>query len=58
MSRRLSLYLADIINSVEKIQKYTANLTYENLCEDEIESFMLHMRNPFSLSPCPLVSHL
>ncbi|AFZ50585.1 HepT-like ribonuclease domain-containing protein [Dactylococcopsis salina] len=35
MSRRLSLYLTDIINSIEKIQNYTANLTYENLCEDD-----------------------
>jgi len=35
MSRRLSLYFADIVNSIEKIQKYTANFTYENLCEDD-----------------------
>ena len=35
MSRCLSLYLADILNSIQKIQKYTANLTYEDLCEND-----------------------
>lgn len=34
MSRRLSLYLNDIINSINKIQIYTTNLTYDSLCED------------------------
>ena len=35
MSRSLSLYLTDILNSIEKIQKYTIAITYENLSEDE-----------------------
>ena len=35
MSRHLRLYLVDIISSIEKIKKYTANLSYENLCEDD-----------------------
>ncbi|MDB9312090.1 DUF86 domain-containing protein [Spirulina sp. CS-785/01] len=35
MSRNLSLYLNDIINSIDKIQNYTTNLTYDQLCEDD-----------------------
>lgn len=35
MSRRLSLYFGDIINSIDKIQNSTANLTYDRLCEDD-----------------------
>lgn len=35
MSRPLNLYLSDIINSIDKIQNYTANLTYDRLCEDD-----------------------
>ncbi|AUC62485.1 toxin-antitoxin system HepN family antidote component (plasmid) [Cyanobacterium sp. HL-69] len=35
MSRSLILYLRDIITSIDKIKKYTFNLTYEELLEDE-----------------------
>ena len=35
MSRSLSLYLTDIITSIDKIKKYTVNLTYDELLEDE-----------------------
>lgn len=35
MSRPLRLYLSDIINSIDKIQNYTANLTYDRLCKDD-----------------------
>lgn len=35
MSRSLRLYLTDIITSINKIEKYTFNLTYEELLEDE-----------------------
>ncbi|MBE9223591.1 DUF86 domain-containing protein [Cyanobacterium stanieri LEGE 03274] len=35
MSRSLTLYLRDIITSIDKIKKYTLNLTYEELLEDE-----------------------
>ena len=34
MSRPLRLYLSDIINSIDKIQDYTANLTYDRLGKD------------------------
>ncbi|BAW96758.1 hypothetical protein NIES970_16970 [[Synechococcus] sp. NIES-970] len=34
MSRSLRLYLNDILTSIEKIQSYAKNLTYEELCED------------------------
>jgi uncharacterized protein with HEPN domain len=35
MSRHLSLYLNDIIESIERIQKYAFNISYEQLIEDE-----------------------
>jgi uncharacterized protein with HEPN domain len=35
MSRSLSLYLTDILNSIEKIQKYTIAMTYDDLSKDE-----------------------
>ncbi len=35
MSRNLNLYLGDILNSIEKIQRYTASLTYDEFCEDD-----------------------
>lgn len=35
MSRNLSLYLADILNSIDKIKRYTAQMTYEELVADE-----------------------
>lgn len=34
MSRNLSLYLADILSSIEKIQNYTRSMTYDELIED------------------------
>ena len=36
MSRNLSLYLTDILNSISKIQRYTAGLSYEELIQDEL----------------------
>jgi uncharacterized protein with HEPN domain len=35
MSRNLSLYLADILTSISKIQRYAAGLSYDNLVQDE-----------------------
>ena len=35
MSRHLSLYLNDIIESIERIQKYAFNISYEQLIEDK-----------------------
>ena len=35
MSRHLSLYLNDIIESIGRIQKYAFNISYEQLIEDE-----------------------
>ena len=35
MSRNLALYLTDIIASIEKIEKYTSSLNYEEFSEDE-----------------------
>jgi uncharacterized protein with HEPN domain len=35
MSRSLQLYLDDILNSINKIQKYTTNLTYEKFIGNE-----------------------
>lgn len=35
MSRNLSLYLADILTSIEKIQRYTANMTQMAFVDDE-----------------------
>lgn len=45
MSRSLALYLTDIITSIDKIKKYTFNLTYEELLEDEktIESVVYNL---------------
>ncbi len=34
MSRQLSLYLQDILNSIEKIKVYSKNLDYEELITD------------------------
>lgn len=34
MSRSLSLYLANILSSIEKIQNYTRSITYDELIED------------------------
>jgi uncharacterized protein with HEPN domain len=36
MSRSISLYLTDILTSIEKIQKYTASITYDELLQDEL----------------------
>ena len=36
MSRNLKLYLADILNSVDKIERYTAGVNYEQLAADEL----------------------
>ncbi len=35
MSRDLGLYLADIICSIDKIQKYTDGITYDDLLADD-----------------------
>jgi uncharacterized protein with HEPN domain len=35
MSRNLALYLTDIITSIDKIQKYTSSLNYDEFIEDE-----------------------
>ena len=35
MSRSLKLYLADILQSIGKIERYTANMDYEELVDDE-----------------------
>lgn len=35
MSRKLSLYLADILTSIQNIQSYTAGLSYDDLIEDQ-----------------------
>ncbi|MEC4803164.1 MAG: DUF86 domain-containing protein [Jaaginema sp. PMC 1079.18] len=35
MSRNLNLYLADILNSIAKIQKYVTDLTYRDFCADD-----------------------
>ncbi len=35
MSRNLELYLDDILNSIAKIERYTANLTQETFVADE-----------------------
>ena len=35
MSRKLSLYLTDILNSIDNIQSYTAGLSYDELTEDQ-----------------------
>ncbi|WP_017295180.1 HepT-like ribonuclease domain-containing protein [Geminocystis herdmanii] len=35
MSRNLKLYLSDILNSINKIELYTKNLTESQLLEDE-----------------------
>jgi uncharacterized protein with HEPN domain len=35
MSRKLSLYLTDILTSISKIQRYTDKLSYEELIEDQ-----------------------
>lgn len=45
MSRSINLYLKDIIISIDKIKKYTTNLTYNELLEDEktIESVMYNL---------------
>jgi uncharacterized protein with HEPN domain len=34
MSRSLKLYLADIINSIDKIENYIGNMNYDNLVDD------------------------
>lgn len=34
MSRNLSLYLADILSSIDNIQSYTRSMTYDELIED------------------------
>lgn len=36
MSRKLSLYLSDILTSISKIQRYTDSLSYEELIQDEL----------------------
>jgi uncharacterized protein with HEPN domain len=35
MSRSLNLYLEDILNSIEKIERYTANMTHQNFMTDD-----------------------
>ena len=35
MSRKLSLYLTDILTSISNIQRYTDQLSYEDLIEDQ-----------------------
>lgn len=35
MSRNLSLYLTDILTSINKIKKYTTSLTYDQLVNEE-----------------------
>lgn len=35
MSRSLNLYLEDILNSIEKIEHYTANMTQQNFMTDD-----------------------
>jgi uncharacterized protein with HEPN domain len=35
MSRHLSLYLNDILESIERIQKYAFKISYEQLIDDE-----------------------
>ncbi len=35
MSRNLALYLEDILNSIAKIQRYTANMTRQSLVSDD-----------------------
>ena len=36
MSRNLRLYLSDILNSICKIERYTAGMSYEQLTSDEL----------------------
>ncbi len=36
MSRNLRLYLSDILNSISKIERYTAGMSYEQLIADEL----------------------
>ena len=36
MSRNLRLYLSDILNSIGKIERYTAGMSYEQLIVDEL----------------------
>jgi len=45
MCRSLALYLKDIITSIYKIKKYTFNLTYEEVLEEEktIESVVYNL---------------
>lgn len=45
MSRSLTLYLTDIITSIDKIKKYTLNLSYDQLLEDEktLESIIYNL---------------
>ncbi|WP_017293087.1 HepT-like ribonuclease domain-containing protein [Geminocystis herdmanii] len=45
MSRSLALYLTDIITSIDKIKKYTLNLSYDQLLEDEktLESIIYNL---------------
>ena len=35
MSRKLSLYLTDILTSISNIQRYTLELSYEEFTEDQ-----------------------
>ncbi len=35
MSRKLSFYLSDILKSISNIQSYTANITYDELIQDQ-----------------------
>lgn len=36
MSRNLRLYLINILNSIDKIERYTAKMNYEQLINDEL----------------------
>ena len=36
MQRDYKLYIEDILNSIEKIQAYTENLSYEKFVENEL----------------------
>lgn len=36
MSRKIELYLFDIVNSIDKIKRYTEEITYEELVTNEL----------------------
>lgn len=36
MSRKIELYLSDILNSINKIKRYTREITYEELVDNEL----------------------